>query len=241
MKLAEKPFISVQGEGNTQGCKALFIRFPHCNLSCRECDSSFTWKNIEMEEYSDGDIYDKVRCSHRIIFTGGEPCLPANMRHIKNIIEIFPHKQYEIETNGTLSIDDGFLNEKNRNLYQNPNIQFNISPKTNFEQERKNISTEPILIEHLNHFNVLYENRGESFRFKFIVKCLFDCEQDLKLIEDIQYKYDVPNSSLWVQPKATMAIDVVKIICDHFDAIIARGWNISMRCHVLLFDNKKGV
>lgn len=40
--LSEKPFISFQGEGKTQGKHSLFLRFPNCNLNCSICDSKFT-------------------------------------------------------------------------------------------------------------------------------------------------------------------------------------------------------
>jgi len=246
MKLVEF-FNSLQGEGNSQGVNALFIRFPGCNLRCRSCDSTFSWKNIKTTDVDNSVIRNAMVKTDLVVFTGGEPLLKGNFKHIQFIIGMDPYKRYEIETNGTIPLDlsqwcnsiERFVTNGSRwsqeePLTKNMRIQLNISPKDNFEQE-KDLNTTPILIPQIQAFNARFPN------ITYIVKYLFNSKEDIEHIERQVEFYSIPRHLVWLQPKATMADDVISIIKEHFDDIVEHGWNISMRSHVLLFNDKKGV
>lgn len=235
MKIVEI-FKSLQGEGSTQGVNSLFIRLPYCNLSCTNCDSVYSWRKDKLKiiEYDDDEyVFDIIRKRtqyiNNIVFTGGEPLLAKNVKSILKIMNKFPTKNYEIETNGTLVLDSA----KWKPLPVSTKIQFNISPKENFPQINNPVTIEPILINQLK--------KWKHPRILFIVKYLFKDSKDIKFVVEQQNKYLLPSSQIWLQPISTTKEQVLKLTKKYFKQIISHGWNISMRNHVLLFDNEKGV
>jgi len=244
MKMVEF-FKSIQGEGNSQGVNALFIRFPGCNLRCRSCDTPMSWKKVEATEYDEQLILSESQETNLVVFTGGEPLLQGNLLNAMKVMDSNRNQRYEIETNGTIPIDIkkwddlwitgiGRWNSESMNPLRTLNLQFNISPKENFEQEA-NLNTTPVLIPGIQAINHSFPN------IKYIVKYLFNSKEDIEHIARQTEFYHIPRHLIWLQPKATMADDVVSIVKEHFNDIVKRGWNISMRTHVLLFNDKKGV
>ena len=80
--LFEKPYTTINGEGQHIGKPAVFIRFQGCTVGCKWCDAMGTWPksrgkmrygicmtNKELTEYLD------EHCEHtpRLWITGGEP------------------------------------------------------------------------------------------------------------------------------------------------------------------------
>lgn len=74
IRLAEEPYLSIQGEGTLVGLPTVFVRLQGCSVGCWWCDSKYTWRNGE-NGISDDDLIDKIQnlnCRY-IWFTGGEP------------------------------------------------------------------------------------------------------------------------------------------------------------------------
>lgn len=98
-------FVSTQGEGPFVGCRQLFIRFCACNLSCRFCDTDFSFENNNFV-YSAQELAETIQKDfdlptiHSISLTGGEPLLHSTF--FKEFIPTLPAKYY-LETNATLS------------------------------------------------------------------------------------------------------------------------------------------
>jgi len=129
-------FYSIQGEGNTVGVPAYFIRLQGCNLMCGGpnaslvkqgkatwwCDSEVIWKRgnqVTYEELSSSwdeqGILDQILSGNiHLIWTGGEPTIPRHTKAIMGFIDymndIFPDNEVfnEIETNGTVVVPDEF-------------------------------------------------------------------------------------------------------------------------------------
>jgi 7-carboxy-7-deazaguanine synthase len=110
-------FYSIQGEGQTMGIPAVFLRLSGCNILCKGkgwiCDSIEVWKKgikTPFEEVLDSDLVQRLDNGAHLIITGGEPLL-----HQKKIVEFLEwFKQVngwipivEIETNGTIIPIDG--------------------------------------------------------------------------------------------------------------------------------------
>ena len=107
-------FYSVQGEGNTSGVPAYFIRLRACNLMCggvdgslmKEgkatwwCDTEYVWKKgLEKQfqyledRWKEFGILDWVLNGRvNLIWTGGEPTIPKNQRAINAFLEWFYQK-----------------------------------------------------------------------------------------------------------------------------------------------------
>jgi 7-carboxy-7-deazaguanine synthase len=238
IKLAEPVFCGFQGEGPTQGSNGIFIRFVGCNANCLNCDTSYSWKKNEIKynEYTHYEIFKEIEKykTDKIIFTGGEPIgITSNFNDSLDIINEFSRYYFEYETNGI--INKFQLEPIKRKIIENIQnkkrmIQFNISPKVNFPQEKK-VDTTPTLINILQDID--YNN--------FIVKMLFKDKKDLDLIKEFQQYYELDNNQMWLQPIGIDAETLKKTIVDNYNDIINEGWNISMRSHIFLFGNKKGV
>ena len=98
-------FHSVQGEGARAGIPHVFVRFGNCNLRCEWCDTDFlTYTEMTAEQII--EEIGKYRCKN-IIFTGGEPML-NDLWPLRRLLNQNRH-HISIETNGTISIDDGLI------------------------------------------------------------------------------------------------------------------------------------
>lgn len=98
-------FISINGEGTKAGELAVFIRFRKCNLNCSYCDTK--WANINStyaEMMTAEEIVEFSENIKNVTLTGGEPML----QNLFGLVEILMNKGHdvEIETNGSISIDD---------------------------------------------------------------------------------------------------------------------------------------
>jgi len=138
-------FHSLQGEGVSAGCPAVFIRASRCNLHCVWCDTDHTWnfqgtpwphrkdsqpgyakfdRGRETFEASPAEAAARLLqfdC-RRVVITGGEPLLQQEdfLEMIHELRRHRPDALFEIETNGTRAPLPELANEIH---------QFNISPK----------------------------------------------------------------------------------------------------------------
>jgi len=108
-KVVEK-FISINGEGNTAGQLAVFIRFAGCNLRCSYCDTLWAAnvEKVEYEELSGEDIcrYIKATEIRNVTLTGGEPLLQEGIHQLLSILAEEEFLRVEIETNGSVELGD---------------------------------------------------------------------------------------------------------------------------------------
>lgn len=105
--VAEK-FVSINGESTKAGELAVFIRFKGCNLDCSYCDTK--WANTPecaAEELSAEQIAGYVYGTgiKNVTLTGGEPLLQNDLYELIELL-IEQGNRVEIETNGSISIDD---------------------------------------------------------------------------------------------------------------------------------------
>lgn len=105
-------FYSIQGEGQTMGVPAVFLRLAGCNILCKGkgwiCDSIEVWKKgtkTPFEEVFSSDLIYRLEDGAHLVITGGEPLLHQNK--IIQFLNWFKEKHtwipiVEIETNGTI-------------------------------------------------------------------------------------------------------------------------------------------
>jgi len=237
--LAEIPFGSIQGEGNTTGKISTFIRFSKCNFRCTWCDSKHTWnENKDTIVYSDENhlIEDNKKLlgqNNNIVFTGGEPLLfQEQIVDISNKLEqlaIIPFKTtYEIETNLAISIESLPFIKWCR--YKENSIQFNISPKLQFDYSKvvDNIKL-------LNKFNI-------PFILKFVDEGSTETREEiLKFITEINFSREINNGKIFIMPECVTREEHINRFERTIEFCKEYGFNFTARTHILLWDKKRRV
>jgi organic radical activating enzyme len=92
-------FFSFQGESFNAGRRALFIRFPFCNLSCSWCDEDNTkHKQFSLNKIREFALSEKCRFA---VITGGEPYINNEAVLVNDLLKELGF-EIAVETNGTM-------------------------------------------------------------------------------------------------------------------------------------------
>lgn len=182
--LVSERFVSLQGEGVSQGQPAAFLRLGRCNLTCTFCDTPYTW---DFEKYSFDEELRELNVEEvsawvfsespgRLIVTGGEPLIQQKL-----LVELFDQVDerrdlagqareiVEIETNGTVLPVPGLVSRVQ---------QWNVSPKLGNSDQPSERAIRP---ESLGLFATL-----TNAYFKFVVRDESDAEEALALVRSFQ-------------------------------------------------------
>ena len=119
-------FISIDGEGQTSGELAAFIRFEGCNLRCTWCDTAYSWDgSCPHEEQSTEEIYHYIKESgaRNVTLTGGEPLLQKDICQLLDLLSSDTTLHIHIETNGAIDIG------QYKDRYPSGNIHFIVDYK----------------------------------------------------------------------------------------------------------------
>lgn len=224
MLVINEMFPSLQGEGKTQGQPALFVRTSGCNLNCKWCDSTYTWKKGKIEKSTKltAERLEKEIRKYNfdiVIFTGGEPMLQQDRiwRMIDWLNKVFQYRlNFEIETNGTIlpNIEP---------LKFDFNIHFNISPKL------KN-SGIPL---HARYVSAEFLDYPASYKF------VITHPDDILEIRDL-YSYLTPDK-IWLMPEGIDAKTILERSQWVWEACIDYGFNFTPRLQVLTYNNRRKV
>ena len=217
-----------QGEGISTGQRALFIRLSRCNLSCPGCDTPESWDWSRYNPHTDSrwvSIDELVQWVHGqrptdlVVITGGEPLLQQH--GLVSLVEVLAAcgRRVEIETNGTRMPVPELVAAVTR---------FNVSPKLavfsgGMPRERR------IVPEALRAFVV----SGKAV-FKFVACSIADLDEIAELEQKFQL---VP---VWVMPAGSTHDEVIAGLRTLADPVLAYGWNLTGRLHVLLWGDECG-
>lgn len=228
MRVAEVFGPTIQGEGPSCGQQATFIRLWGCNLDCSWCDTPYTWdvtgkngtayaRDDESTVLSVEELVELVPSSPTlVVVTGGEPLVQATELAWLAAVLIERGHRVEVETNGTRAP-----------LPTIPSLTYNVSPKLAHADTSK-----PALRDALRDYR---DSTVASFKF---VACSAD---DLDEVAGIVERYDLDPSTVWIMPEGRQATAIVNGLAALVDGVVARGWNLSPRLHVLCWGDKRGV
>lgn len=218
---------TIQGEGIHTGQRVGFVRLAGCNLACSWCDTPYSW---------DWDRFDRKEESHktlvselatqvkemgvdRIVLTGGEPMLQQTA--IWDFKSSLGSIEIDVETNGTI-----LPNIKTINAVD----MFSVSPK-------------------LAHGGDLLEMRRtkalEAFAYlagedRAIFKFVCQWASDFDEIDEIITQFKIPRNAVWIMPEGVSQLAQMESMHRLADEAIARGFNISPRLHVLIWNTERG-
>jgi 7-cyano-7-deazaguanosine (preQ0) biosynthesis protein QueE len=217
-----------QGEGASLGRRAGFVRLGRCGLACTFCDTPYTWRwddhdpAVELTTRPVDEILDEVLAMDvpLVVVTGGEPLLqqshlPALLRPLRAA-----GKDVEIETAGVLAPDAAVVELVTR---------FNVSPKLANSGNDLDRRYKPDVLR-------AFHATGRA-TFKFVAVD----DHDLDEIQAMVDECGLDPRDVWVMPEGTDAATVVDRSRALVDPVLARGWNLTTRLHVLLWGDRRGV
>lgn len=246
-KLGDGPeiFHTLQGEGASVGCPAVFIRASLCNLHCIWCDSDHTWnfegspwphrkdsdpayrkfsKAEQIIELSPADAAARILAFDcpRVVITGGEPLL--QQQEFLAMIQVIRHNRpncvFEVETNGTRPPEPEFAAAID---------QFNVSPKLANSGMEESLRLQPAALEAFAALPKAW--------FKFVVAAPADLEE----IQALQQRFRLNPGRIILMPEGrhNAALDAV---ADWLAPSCRQlGWRFGDRLHVRLWGDRRGV
>ncbi|MGH3754424.1 MAG: 7-carboxy-7-deazaguanine synthase QueE [Pseudonocardiaceae bacterium] len=218
---------TVQGEGPSAGQRAAFIRLLRCNLTCRTCDTPYTWDRTRFNLATEGrpvpgaDLlaWALDQDVELVVITGGEPLL--QQRKLVPLVSALTAagRRVEIETNGTIAPLPALVKVVD---------QFNVSPKLARFGAGMALSRR-IKPDVLRAFAAV----GTAV-FKFVVTDPAELDE----IGALAQLYGlVP---VWVMPEGTDAMVVTTRLRALADPSVQRGYHLTTRLHLVLWGDQRG-
>ncbi len=216
---------TIQGEGPTAGRRAAFVRLARCNLDCAWCDTPYTWDWArydpakEIHRATVPDVLSRLDAMavDRVVVTGGEPLL--QQRRLVPLLAACRERGWavEVETNGTIAP----LPEVAALV-----TAFNVSPKLANSGVPEDRRIRPDALAAL-----VATGRAA---FKFVATGVADLDEIAAVVE----RHGL--APVWVMPEGIDAATITARMADLADAVVARGWNLTARLHVLLWGDERG-
>jgi 7-cyano-7-deazaguanosine (preQ0) biosynthesis protein QueE len=215
-----------QGEGPSTGRRAGFVRLGRCNLSCQWCDSGFTWDwdrfdpTVELHRRAVSEVLAELTGmgTDRVVVTGGEPLL--QQRALTELVAGCAARGWrvEVETAGTLAPAPALVETV---------AQWNVSPK---------LANSGLPVARRRKPDVLraFVATGRA-AFKFVVT------EPADLAEVEQLVAECGLTDVWVMPEGTDAATIVARLQELAEPVLARGWNLTPRLHILIWGDRRGV
>ena len=214
-----------QGEGPSGGQRAVFVRLSGCNLNCSWCDTPYTWDwtRFDREEQTRTMAVDEVtdwvlgQDAELVVITGGEPLI--QQRRLIPVVTALAAGgcRVEIETNGTIGPTPALAAGVTR---------FNVSAKLSNSgvAAKRRIRPSPL---------ARFASTGKA-AFKFVVTDPADLDE----VADLVARFGL--HPVWIMPEGTSPEAVLAGLRRLADPVLARGWNLGTRLHVLLWGDERG-
>ncbi len=244
-------FYSFQGEGPSLGRRALFVRLMGCNLTCgypsmprraataaagqMVCDTSYTWNRADYDltggvrHLTPPQIWDEMvrldpsaECPALapvglIVVSGGEPLLHKDAVLYLAAQASATGRSLEIETNATIRPGPELIQAS---------VVFNAGLKLATSAVPRKLRIKEGAIAEI-------QASGRA-RWKFVV-----CgPEDMAEIAELQLEFGL--TEIWLSPEGSTPTAVVERMRLVADSALARGWNLSTREHVLIWDGARG-
>jgi 7-carboxy-7-deazaguanine synthase len=233
-------FHTIQGEGVSAGCPAVFVRASRCNLHCVWCDTDHTWnfegtpwphqkdtKHRKADVTYETTPADAARrildfSCPRVVITGGEPLLQEDgfLKMIHLIRETVPDCVLEVETNATRIPSPAFAQAVN---------QFNVSPKLANSGMPESLRLIPEAL-------AFFASSPRAF-FKFVLAS----PADLPEIQTLVTRFALPAGRVLLMPEGRTATALDRHGPWLADACRDLGYRFSDRLHVRLWGDRRGV
>lgn len=220
---------TVQGEGPSAGQRAMFLRLGRCNLTCRWCDTAYTWDwrglngvaydpRLELHDETLSTLSSQLMHSgvELVVVTGGEPLLQQRTLARLARALVLGGYRVEVETNGTLAPGDELVEYVEL---------FVVSPKLAHAGMMPSQRIRPDVLRR-------FEDVGGA-----VLKFVVTTPQDLDECDRV--RRHAPELPAWVMPEGRDAktLDVrMRLLAGE---AIRRGYHVSDRLHVRLWGDQR--
>jgi organic radical activating enzyme len=227
--VVSEKFYSIQGEGQTMGIPAVFLRLAGCNILCKGkgwiCDSIEVWKKGTKESFEEvlrGEYFERLKEGAHLVITGGEPML--HQKKLKEFLMWFKESYgwlpiIEIETNGTILPDEYFFTVVD---------YWNCSPKLSTSGETK--------IRRFNEVSLDRLNKSTKTIFKFVISNENDV---LEVLNEYGNTIDMKKVVLMPAGDSQNLLNKTREIV--LEQCIKLGLRYSDRLHIVGWNQKTGV
>ena len=209
------------------GVPSVFLRLATCNLSCRWCDTRYTWDwqnfdyQTEVMEMEASEVQGKIQafdCSH-VVITGGEPML--QQAGLTPLVESLAEKGYtfEVETNGTIIPAPEMIRHIG---------QWNVSPKLRTSGNPSAVSQVPSALEMFAGLDKAY--------FKFVVTE----ESDVDEVCGLRDRYGLEPDRVLLMPEGRTPDALAKKSAWLSEACMKNGFRFTTRLHIILWGDERG-
>ena len=242
-------FYTLQGEGESVGRPALFVRTSECNLQCVWCDTPNTWnwdtlpenphkdnrqfsRETEQTAMPVTELVDRILefDTNRLVLTGGEPMMQqAQLAEMLFLLkEIKPDTIAEVETNGTI-LPRNYTVEGRETGMAGLVDQWNISPKLS---SALNTPAKALKENVLKMYSAL-----DTSRFKFVIGSDRDMSEAVALVNTVQ----IPREKVWMMPQGRTPSELQARLGHLAEFCKSEGFNLTDRLHIEMWGDKKGV
>ena len=227
--IVSEKFYSIQGEGQTMGIPAVFLRLAGCNILCKGvgwiCDSIEVWKKGTKQEFNEvltGELFERLRDGAHLVITGGEPML--HQKKLKEFLMWFKLNYgwlpiIEVETNGTILPDEYFFGVVN---------YWNCSPKLSTSGETKEKRLKEIPLDRIN--------KDPLSIFKFVISSEDDV---LEILTDYAPVINMKKVILMPAGDSQELLNEIRVTV--MDLCVKMGLRYSDRLHIVGWNKKTGV
>jgi 7-carboxy-7-deazaguanine synthase len=232
---------TIQGEGSAAGQHCLFVRLADCNLNCFWCDTPYTWaftskkadlhtsgivydRNKESKEMMVNEIFHELQELYKeptlIVWSGGEPLVQQKPLELAaDLLQLRGYHSH-IETAGTIAPHDHLVRVIR---------QFNVSPKLEHSGNRRSIAYKPKVLKR-------FVETGKA-KFKFVVEEVKQLEE----VDNMVLECKIPKHDVQIMPEGIEPSIIIERAQELSDAVLRRGYGLTLRNHVLLWGDKRGV
>lgn len=231
-----------QGEGPHTGRRCWFVRLGDCNLHCSWCDTKQTWdwtthdRDTELTNLPVPTIhrylYDlgaRTRSngdqSDMIVLTGGEPLIHYHDPAFRHLLAL-PYR-WHLESNGTIwpGIDVATRLE---------HVSLSVKIAQDDDPEKRRIKPKAI-----KQWLSLSDGAHSSsltppVAWKFVVRDGYD----VAVVEDLVNTHRIPRRDVWCMAEGTEPMPLLNHQAVVADSVLAAGFNLSTRLHVLAWPDQ---
>lgn len=219
---------TVQGEGESLGVPAVFLRVAGCSLSCTWCDTPYSWdwslhdRRENATRMSAQGAWDKVielargTSTRTLVVTGGEPALQS--KGLLPITRMASRAGWRVEVETSGAVDLGELADAVDLVTVSPKMTSSAMPT----ETRLNMEVLTFLATRSN------------VAWKFVIDDTRDLDEAEGLVTDLGL------TEVILMPQATTADAVLEKLRWLVPHAILRGYRVTPRLHMLLWGDERG-